>query len=84
MVDRRTPPKTAKKDDTFKPLAELMRPASLEDYVGQEEAVGEKTLLRRLLDGPVPSLILWGPPGCGKVSSLIYRSKIESSTYNPL
>src|SRR5207244_2356706 len=34
---------------SFKPLAELVRPSALQDYVGQEEAVGEKTLLRKLI-----------------------------------
>ncbi|XP_003740028.1 ATPase WRNIP1 [Galendromus occidentalis] len=69
LVDGKVVPKTVKKDEPFKPLAEAMRPNTLQEYVGQEEAVGEKTLLRRLLDGPnVPSLILWGPPGCGKTT----------------
>lgn len=52
-----------------RPLAERLRPDSLEDYFGQEEAVGPQTLLRSLLDSQeVPSLILWGPPGCGKTT----------------
>lgn len=52
-----------------KPLAEKMRPSTLEDYFGQNKVLGEHTLLRALLQSQeVPSLILWGPPGCGKVS----------------
>ena len=71
-MDQKIEHKTVKKEDSFKPLAEVMRPATLEDYVGQEEAVGEETLLRRLLESPnIPSLILWGPPGCGKVSASV-------------
>lgn len=51
-----------------KPLADKMRPDTLQDYVGQSRAVGQETLLRPLLEtSEVPSLILWGPPGCGKV-----------------
>lgn len=50
------------------PLAEKMRPNNLEDYVGQKHLVGEKTLLYDLLkNNEIPSMILWGPPGCGKV-----------------
>lgn len=53
-----------------KPLADKMRPDSLQDYVGQSRAVGQETLLRSLLEtNEIPSLILWGPPGCGKVSA---------------
>jgi len=45
-----------------------MRPNNLEDYVGQKHLVGEKTLLYDLLkNNEIPSMILWGPPGCGKV-----------------
>ncbi|KAM6920771.1 ATPase WRNIP1 isoform 1-T1 [Lycodopsis pacificus] len=52
-----------------KPLAELLRPNTLEEYFGQNKVVGQQTLLRSLLDSQeIPSLILWGPPGCGKTT----------------
>ncbi|XP_020778953.1 ATPase WRNIP1 isoform X2 [Boleophthalmus pectinirostris] len=52
-----------------KPLAEILRPKSLEEYFGQNKVVGEHTLLRSLLETQeIPSLILWGPPGCGKTT----------------
>ncbi|XP_019377409.1 PREDICTED: ATPase WRNIP1 [Gavialis gangeticus] len=52
-----------------KPLADKLRPGSLGEYVGQDQVVGEDTLLRSLLESrEVPSLILWGPPGCGKTT----------------
>lgn len=52
------------------PLAERMRPRSLDDYVGQGHLVGPDALLRRSLrgGGPLPSMVLWGPPGVGKTS----------------
>ena len=51
------------------PLAERMRPRSLEEYVGQSHLLGPDKPLRLLLDsGHLPSLIFWGPPGCGKSS----------------
>jgi putative ATPase len=51
------------------PLAERMRPQSLDDYVGQEHLVGENAILRRMLaSGALPSFILWGPPGVGKTT----------------
>ncbi|XP_026570781.1 ATPase WRNIP1 [Pseudonaja textilis] len=52
-----------------KPLADKMRPSHLGDYVGQNQVLGKETLLRSLLEAhEIPSLILWGPPGCGKTS----------------
>lgn len=52
-----------------KPLADLLRPKSLEEYFGQNKVVGEHTLLRSLLETQeIPSFILWGPPGCGKTT----------------
>jgi putative ATPase len=53
-----------------KPLAERMRPATLEEFYGQENIVGKDTLLcRALVNGELPqSMILWGPPGCGKTT----------------
>lgn len=52
-----------------KPLAEVLRPSSLEEYFGQNKLLGEQTLLRSVLQSQeIPSLILWGPPGCGKTT----------------
>lgn len=51
------------------PLAERMRPVSLDDYIGQEHLVGPGAVLRRMIDsGNMSSIILWGPPGVGKTS----------------
>ena len=51
------------------PLAERMRPTTLEDYVGQEHLVGTKGALRQqIARGFLPSLIFWGPPGTGKTT----------------
>lgn len=52
-----------------RPLAERMRPKTLEDYIGQEHLVGENSVLRKLIEkGRVPSMILWGGPGIGKTT----------------
>ena len=51
------------------PLAERLRPRSLDDYVGQEHLVGQGAILRQVIEsGQVPSFILWGPPGVGKTT----------------
>ncbi len=51
------------------PLAERLRPRTLEEYIGQEHLVGPGGVFRRFLDtGNVPSFILWGPPGVGKTT----------------
>ena len=51
------------------PLADRMRPRSLEEVVGQEALLGPGAALRALAEaGRLPSLILWGPPGCGKTT----------------
>ena len=66
-----TPPSVI---DLQSPLAEVMRPMSVNGYVGQENIVGRNALLRNILDtGQVPSLIFWGPPGCGKVKHKIHH-----------
>lgn len=52
-----------------KPLAERLRPTSLDEYVGQQQLVGEKSVLRNAISsGQIPSMILWGPPGTGKTT----------------
>lgn len=51
------------------PLAERMRPTTLLGYIGQEHVLGPQSVLSQLLDkAEIPSIILWGPPGCGKTS----------------
>src|SRR5687768_15582300 len=51
------------------PLAERMRPHSLDQFAGQQHLVGPNGVLRRYLDsGMIPSMILWGPPGVGKTT----------------
>jgi len=58
------------RSDVPPPLAERMRPRSLDDFVGQDDLVGEGKILRRILEkGKLESsLIFWGPPGCGKTT----------------
>ncbi len=60
-----------------KPLAERMRPKSLDDYIGQTHLVGEKGILRKAIEsGSVPSFILWGPPGVGKTTLAFIISQV--------
>jgi putative ATPase len=60
------------------PLAERMRPKSLNEYIGQEHLVGQGAILRKVIEsGHLPSFILWGPPGVGKttLASVIAQSQ---------
>ncbi|GIW44893.1 MAG: ATPase AAA [Candidatus Binatia bacterium] len=58
------------------PLAERMRPRSLEEFVGQQHLLGRGHLLSELLyTGKLPSLIFWGPPGCGKTTLALLLSQ---------
>jgi len=53
----------------FAPLADKMRPKKLSEFVGQEQIIGEGKPLRKMLEsGKMSSVILWGPPGCGKTT----------------
>lgn len=61
---------------TSVPLAERLRPTSLEDYIGQRHLVGDGAVLRRVIEsGRVPSMIFWGPPGVGKTTLAYIISK---------
>lgn len=60
------------------PLAEKMRPESIDDYIGQSHVMGKNTLLRKILDkNETPSMILWGPPGVGKVNSYLASFRLN-------
>ena len=51
------------------PLAERMRPTTLDQYIGQQHLLAPNASLRRALDaGVIPSMIFWGPPGVGKTT----------------
>ncbi|MFT4533458.1 MAG: putative ATPase [Saprospiraceae bacterium] len=68
----------------MKPLAERMRPKTLEDFVGQDHLVGESAVLKRMIDSnTVPSFILWGPPGVGKTTiASILSQKLKRPFYS--
>ncbi|MDR2810178.1 MAG: replication-associated recombination protein A [Tannerellaceae bacterium] len=68
---------------TNQPLAERMRPKTLDDYIGQKHLVGKGAVLRKMIDaGRVPSFILWGPPGVGKTTlAQIIAHRLETPFY---
>lgn len=65
------------------PLAERMRPKTLDEYIGQKHLVGEGAVLRKMIDaGRISSFILWGPPGVGKTTlAQIIAHKLETPFY---
>lgn len=65
------------------PLAERLRPKTLDEYIGQKHLVGSGAVLRKMIDaGRVPSFILWGPPGVGKTTlAQIISQKLETPFY---
>ncbi len=69
--------------DMLQPLAERLRPRTLDDYIGQEHLVGEGAVLRKMIDaGRISSFILWGPPGVGKTTlAQIIAHKLETPFY---
>ena len=65
------------------PLAERLRPRTLDEYIGQQHLVGEGAVLRKMIDaGRISSFILWGPPGVGKTTlAQIIANKLETPFY---
>ena len=76
-----TPPSTSERD---RPLADRMRPASLEEFVGQEHILGPgKPLRARIERDDLGSLILWGPPGTGKTTLALLIAKVTRCDFVP-
>lgn len=67
----------------MEPLAERLRPKTLDDYIGQQHLVGEGAVLRKMIDaGRISSFILWGPPGVGKTTlAQIIAHRLETPFY---
>ncbi len=64
------------------PLADRMRPQTLEDFFGQQELVGENSFLRKaILADQVPSMILWGPPGSGKTTLAAVIANVTNADF---
>lgn len=68
---------------SYPPLAERMRPKTLDNYIGQKHLVGKGAVLRKMLEsGQISSLILWGPPGVGKTTlARIIANQLERPFY---
>jgi putative ATPase len=74
--------KTVEQNIVYKPLAEILRPQSLDMYEGQKNLVGKDGIIRKLIkEDKIPSMILWGPPGVGKTTLALIISKETNSKF---
>ncbi|MFA6924990.1 MAG: replication-associated recombination protein A [Bacteroidales bacterium] len=71
--------------NNLSPLAERLRPDTLEKFIGQKHLVGEGAILQKsILSGNIPSMIFWGPPGVGKTTLAFIISKILERPFHTL
>src|SRR5690349_3442589 len=87
-MPRKTPSPTQAlfaEPEGLKPLAERMRPRSLDEVVGQLRLLAPNTALRRAIEsGHVHSMILWGPPGCGKTTLALLLAKYADAEFRAI
>ncbi|WP_281368114.1 replication-associated recombination protein A [Marilutibacter spongiae] len=91
-MPRRSAPTTADTPDllsvdrsALQPLAERMRPLELDDMVGQRRLLAEGSALRRAIEsGHVHSMILWGPPGCGKTTLALLLARYSDAEFRAI
>ena len=68
-----------------RPLADLMRPQTINEIVGQTDLLGEKGIIRQMIDnGNLSNLILWGPQGCGKTTIARALAKSVDMDFVPM
>lgn len=71
--------------DAMRPLAERMRPRTLDEMVGQKRLLAPRSALRRAIEsGRVHSMILWGPPGCGKTTLALLLAKYAHAQFKAI
>jgi len=90
-VPRRTPASLSEPDllsvdrDAMRPLAERMRPRDLDEMVGQRRLLAPGSALRRAIEaGRVHSMVLWGPPGCGKTTLALLLAKYADAEFRAI
>ncbi len=72
-------------NDTRPPLADRMRPRTLDEFIGQTHLLGEGRLLRRAIQADrLQSSIFWGPPGCGKTTLASIVARMTDSAFDKL
>ncbi|MGO4702466.1 replication-associated recombination protein A [Dyella sp. 2RAB6] len=85
MSARGSSPDLFPESDELKPLAERMRPRSLDEIVGQQRVLAPGKALRRALEaGRVHSMVLWGPPGCGKTTVALLVARYADADFRAI
>src|ERR1700740_3303798 len=73
------------RSDALKPLAERMRPRTIGEIVGQQRLLGPNAPLRRAIEaGNIYSMVLWGPPGCGKTTLALLLAKYANARFRAI